>query len=497
MSDLDQSAALSAAEEETVQPVDMLELARSGDIAALRAMDPDAQPAEEIAEPAPEGPVGEEPVGEEPVGEEPVGEEPAPAPAIDPTQGMTAAQAKAYRARYGDTEVELPDEDGFLGHKSVEGLKKKAANAHLHIQTLERENKAAREAADAAVQQQREYEEELARLRKAATQQPSPVASATPAEKKAVEAVAKVDLPSPPKRPTTPYDPGDMSVEQSEEWDRYFTQSEEYQTKLVEALRAGSAPANVDPATFEQEIERRVQERMSPMTAEVEKIKQSVSGWETEQKRKEAQRANDEMWRGFDDFQRNFEPFATPKPLREIHTELDAWSDKIAAAVGHKLPYGATAQMRDQYVNRRQAIVQAYLDGDAEITSRTQGIDPPEGYEQYYNIARINQIAQEHKLPLEDAMAVWLKKTGKLDGGMESLRVSSEQRGREAVGRAIADSNQFAKPIPNDVAQRSNQTGLPAETLEALAKTDPRDLVNDPDKLRQMREYGAKQGWDL
>lgn len=483
MSEQDQSAASSAATEAP----DLLELARSGDLAALQAMDPDAQPAEEPTEEPVETPT-EQPT-DAPV--EPPVETPA-----DSTEGMTAAQAKAYRARYGGAEVELPDEDGFLGHKDVDGLKKKAANAHLHIQTLERENKEAREAADKAVQQQREFQEELARLRQAATQQPTPVPQATPVEKKAVAAAAKVDLPSPPKRPATPYDPGDMSVEQSEEWDSYFTQSEEYQTKLVDALRTSSAPANVDPTAFEQEIERRVQERLSPMNAEVEKIKQSMSGWEADQRHKESQRANDEMWRGFDDFQRRFEPFATPKPLREIHTELDKWSDKIASAVGHQLPYGATPQMRDQYINKRQGIVQAYLDGDTEVTARTQGIDPPEGYEQYYNIARINQIAQEHKLPLEDAMAVWLKKTGKLDEGMESLRVSSEQQGREAVGRAIADSNRFAKPIPNDVAQRTNQTDLPAETLDALAKTDPRDLVHDPDKMRQMREYGATQGWD-
>ena len=490
-----ESAVLSAekqAEPQAPTAEQIVEMARNRDTTALNALDPESQGA------APKPPEGTPPAAAASSEGQP------PAPSAAPAQ----APKKVFEVQYGQEKFAMSDDDGFLGHKDVEGLKRKAAHEERHIKQLVTDNASARLAADEAIRKSREAAEEAARLRKelenerasravAAAQQPAPVAAQAAAAQASQAVAAKVELPNRPQRPKNAWSPDTNTPEDVKEWNDYFEGMDSYNAKLAEAIRSQPAPANVDPKIFEAEIEKRVQERTKPLSERLEKIESSQAASQADIDREKAEIAAEKMWNGFGHFQENHKAFATQKPLKELHEEVTAWSDQVATACGYSLPYGASPQQRQQYVDTRQRLVQSYLDKDPTVVARVQGIDPPAGHEQYYEVASINQIAQQHNVSLNEALAIHLTRKGTIDGGMESLRVASEQAGRESVARALADSGNLAKPIPNDIAQRQvAPTELPAEKQAELASSlDPRNLIHDQDKLREAKELGAKLGW--
>lgn len=398
------------------------------------------------------------------------------APHDAPPAGSSPAQVKQWKARRRGQTIEHPDPDNYLGYGKFDIMKSKHVELKKDLEESEQEIAKARQFGEttaselrqmrtAHVDLQKRYDDAIAEAKRIqAGSAAAPAAGTTPPA-----APAPSSAPAAGTQPVKPTFPADMPEDRLEWTKDDWKKFDEYNEKLVEygvAAATAAIPKSQStalPPEFQEmkaELETYKKERQDRLASEENKKKDDA--------RKEADRA---MWDGMRDFQRQHSDYGTKDDVTKLNENVWSWMYKIAKANGVECPYGADANQRAQYELRVKQIAHQFNTGDPAVVSRCEGIETPEGKDQYFKLAQLfvrrKQLIDEgmltEKAPLH---AAWLwnqDASGELDKQIEAVEREALTRGQTSVLESMSQAQQFAQHAP------ANSAGAPQTKLDAKA----------------------------
>jgi len=120
-------------------------------------------------------------------------------------------ESKKFKDKYKGKEIEVDDDDGYLGRKSLDELKKEAFHKRLYINEIEEKERQARSLADQRSRELEDYQRKFkeAQDKLAAIQAaPAPISVSKQPEQD-IKTEVKTEMPKPPKKPAVKFDPLD------------------------------------------------------------------------------------------------------------------------------------------------------------------------------------------------------------------------------------------------------------------------------------------------
>jgi len=385
---------------------------------------------------------------------------------------------REFKVYFKNREVIENDEDTYLGQGSHGKLKRQFILNRESLKDAEEEIQRALQFGNSTKAEydalKEKYEEAVAKLKVVPAASPVPAQQSSAPKTEAAAAPTKIEIPEPPK-----FDEKDRSLWTEEMWD----EQAQYESKLREALVSS---INRPTTATSSEETRALREELNTIKAEREAEKARI---DDDKKRRDAEAAEGAMWGEFSTMQNRFKDFSTKKPVKELHEAVLKWMDKVAGANGVTMPYGANAQQVEQYNMLRGGIVGKYLVKDQDVIKKSEGLDPPEDYKQYFELADIWQKKQSYvksgKLgpaaSLEDAYLIDLRESGKLDQATDGLEQESYRNGANGVLNGIeSHQKQYAQNL-------DNSSSAPSGDIDALPKEDVTKLLT---------LFGTQQGRD-
>jgi len=383
------------------------------------------------------------------------------------------------------------DPDGFLGRKDLDGLK--TSQAHLRAK-LEFEERKAGEARNYAATVERKNQElqrrfdEISALKAATPTIPRQAAPAAPQ-------VSLPDVPAPPVLPESIYDWDDTHHAAKKVYDtnlnKYNTDTRAYMEYLT-TLNGQTQAAPALPQEYIIELE------------ELKALKNEIVQGKQIEQEKSQQRA---FWDSLRSFQNKHAQFGTSTDIEQTHTSIQKWYNDLAIANGYVLPIGATQVQSSEYERGKAAVVNAYISGDQAVITRSQGYEPPEGYENYVKLHELTKRRDDlvgqgifgQQVPLETVYLHELNSSGELNQVMNSMLNEEHAKTTQSFGNAIAQSQQSATSIPPEYSQgRSMGVTSPQQADEELqfmkdVQSSPARL-QDPATKARFEEIGKRHG---
>jgi hypothetical protein len=355
---------------------------------------------------------------------------------------------KIYKVNFHGREIDADDEDGLLGFKTVNYLKRAKIHGDLRIKELKEQENEARIQAAKAHQQLRELQKNYEEIVKKQKEKP-------------------VQTEEPPKqieKPKYPDLPADKELWGEEE----YGELEKYNTKYSEYLENIAKSSGVSKDTISSIVEEKIKTIKDDLAQKIKDTEAYLVEVKKQREAEENQKIEDDYWKKIESFQsQSPDAFKTRKPVREIHKELLSFMDRIAYAHGLKKPYDEDSQDYVTYTDKRAALMNGWLEGNKDILIRTQGIDPPEEYETYFKIGEIEkkrkeliekgELAQNASLRL--AYLYDLDSSGELSQNLNDLRFAERNTVLKDLGKAVNDSAQYASTVPNNLTQNNSPLG--------------------------------------
>jgi hypothetical protein len=399
-------------------------------------------------------------------------------------------QKRVFKLKYNGEEVEIDDEDKFLGHKNFGSLKFAAAQSRVRSKKLEEQLAEAKRFAEdrnnQTVEYQQKYsnlEKELAAERKRAedlltkiNQQvaPAPVASVPVQD-------VQIEIGDAPVYPEIPDDPTDWTSDDAKKDKAYKKELTEYNKKMREAITSLSKAKPAVVAQIPDDVKKKLEE-FDSLKKDFDTRKQEIA---SEKATFEAKKKSKEYWDSLESFQKEHAEYKTNKPVEEKHKEILSWMDKIAEANGISKPLGATAEQASTYENAKNDIVYKFLHNDEQVVANANGVEHPEDYQQYFQLAELvkkrNEYIQSGELgnaaSLDSAFALMMHKEGRLTDSVNSLATDERSKGAKAVLDSIRNVDAtYARTIPNSAPKAGTDTNemtlQEAIALVTQAQTD-------------------------
>ncbi|MFH1738209.1 MAG: hypothetical protein ABIH23_04320 [bacterium] len=413
---------------------------------------------------------------------------------------------RKFKVPFKGREIVEDDSDTYLGYKNHGALKRNTILFRERLREAQEEAESLRRQYDSRVREgestkaeleklRKEYADSLAKLKSASAPvppQPAQAPAASPAELK------------PPEKPT--FSSTNRQLWEDEDWAKLEKYEEDREKYLIESVtRRNTANPDFDAlkkelAEMKEASKRLVEER------EAERARMAA-----EEQRRQQESAANKIWDDFSEFQSSYEDFKTPKKLRELDADVKAWMNDVARANGVVMPLGGTVQDLSNFEAARGNLIARYINGDSAVLKSAEGIDPPEGYKTYFQLAdvwkRKSELVNAGRLgggaSLEDAYLIMLKETGKLDKGAESIERDAMQRGQQSTLDAIGKTNsQYAKNLPNQSTAREASDNLSKEDIQSIlttAKTPEgrASLDNTPDTNLKAKWERIKRTYNI
>lgn len=399
-----------------------------------------------------------------------------PVPTADPASPDPTGDAKKlFEVHYQNTKHEVADENGLLGYKTTGHLKSAYVKANLRAEALERQALEARSYGQQQAAAAKEWENKYRSAQQTAPVAPPSAPGTPPAPAAAPPAAPAAPvapaLPSePPLTPTYPVlsssDPTDYSEDDIAKIAEYNTQMAEYSTKRQEFDASTSAYlqylATNPPVSSTASPE--LQQELAALRAHKEKSEGVLSKIEQDEAARVAREEKKSHWERFNSFQNKHKDlFGTTKHIEEVHNDVSKWMDKLAVeGYGLTKPIDETGEEYATWSKARLKIVGAYLNENPDALQKAEGIEPPDGYKTYFQLADLNRqhrsLVEQKTLgqnsSLEDAYLFGMKSSGALDEQLNDLRTNERIAAAEATAAALEAAGQHATPIPNDETQR-------------------------------------------
>jgi len=367
------------------------------------------------------------------------------------------AVLSSLKIKYRDQEFELPDEDGFLGRKDLEGLKKAAAHKEAHIRYVEEQERLAREKIA-------ELQEKLkTTLVQKEVMQP---VKGEPSEK-------VITRPKKPARPAVGADPAYWTPEEEQQMAEYGSLQDQYDT-------------NMD--SYFDYLENRVPE--DPRFAKYDSL---MAEQEKSTAAKQAQLEEAAYWSNIEEFRITHPEYKKYRGnIKDLHKEVDTWTTRLANAAGHSLPLSPTAAEISQFEATKQQLAYKFETGEQAVIELN--VAPPEGYKEYYALADLEAkkealIKQEVLAPKANLHNAWIQiqdSSGTLEDGINSLEVEARKRGfNSAINVMEKQQANIATPIPNSANQQapvSGVKGLSSAQIREILNTSTTDLMMNPER---------------
>lgn len=425
-----------------------------------------------------------------PAAEAPAESAPAAAPA---TPEAPAAKPKFAVNVRGEL-VEVDDDDGFIGYRNAEQLKRSKVHADLHIKNLEKSETTLRNERDTLAAQ-------IAELQKKLSTSPPPQAPSAPP---AADAPPAFTRPAAPTYPEIPDDPTDWTSDDARKFKTYQVEIASYNTQLADFIEKSR-----NMVVPEDRIAQLVAERTKPLEERFQMSEKELNELRQQRARDLQAEADRKHWEQFAMFQSQHSEFATPLPVHQMHGEIIKWTDKLAEAHGLRKPYDMNSPEFSKYESERDVIVGKYLQKDPATLQTASGITPPDGYDKYFNLADTvaklkdlkdryvasNQLAQNatwHQVYL-----LHLDETGELNRDINDLRAEERKKGVEAMSNALRSAGETATTIPNAMAQSGDTPdGLSKDSLEWFQNIGPQQLRRlSPDDQKKYTSIAMALGF--
>jgi len=398
------------------------------------------------------------------------GDKPEETPVEEPsetqeTKPATEEEKKLFKVTYHGNAHEIEDPNGLLGFETTGHLKRAKVHGDLRIKDLESRYEEATNHARSAAAKLAELEAKYKELEGKAASTPAPqqAPQQAPAENSTAtsQAAEKVERPvAPPYPALSTNDPNDYTSEDIEkltEWQGKQTAYMEQNTKYLDYLTNLAERKSEIPSA---EIDRIVQDRTKDQESQIRALQEKLKEVDNEKATIQQQKAEQEYWDHFTRFQSQHKQFSTPAPLPELHKKVGKWMDDLAAAHGHNppyTPYDANSEQWQAYNRMRSAIVDSYLSGNQETLNKSEGVNPPDGYKEYFKLGDLYRELKpiiERGNTFHQAYLIHLDETGQLDQTVDELRVEERAKASKATGDALRDHTNHPSAIPNDVAQQ-------------------------------------------
>ncbi len=442
--------------------------------------------------------------------------DPTPDTKVDPQADAQSAEptAKFFKTNFRGEEVSVPDDDTYLGQKSFGHLKKGFVHAQQDVKLHREEAQKSRVVAEHAVRarvaleaQVKELKGRLGNAQPAAPTTPTPQpASSTPPPVPQPAPVAPLVAPEAPDYPDLPSNTIDWSEEHHREFKEYHNKLKAHQGSMVSYVDQRVERA-VQPTTGQLAPE--VQADIDAIKAENAKFKERFDKQDQSVAAQEQEIETSNYWNSVEAIRRKHpSEFGDPEsaPIQTLHKSVVDWTHNLAAALGAQKPYVAYNPQNNEwkeYDRARSTIVNAYRKNDPEILKKAEGVNPPSGWEQYYQtsdlIAYRGQLVSEgilgEKASLQDAWVHKFEKDGNFEKGIESVQRETQESTASNIIEVMTDQQaNSAHTISNDHAGAQANTGLSVEQEKALLATPPQELMNDPAKYSLHQQVVAKYG---
>jgi len=374
------------------------------------------------------------------------------------TAGMTEAEKQAYwKINYRGSEFELPDDDGFLGRKDLNGLKQATAHKEAHIKW-----------------QESEIEKTRARI----AELEAKVLAPKEVPVKDVKPVASDDVkrPSRPIKPEVGVDPVYWTPEEEESMKKYQADTEQYHIDIDNYLGYLTEKVSTDPR-FDK-YDKLIEER------------------EKEQQSRQAQLDEEAYWNNIEKFRNTHSELKQYRgTVQELHKDVHVWMTRLANASGFSLPLSPTQEDLQQFENTKLNLAERFDRGEQALIDL--GVQPPTGYKEYYELGdlektRLDLIQQGIFGANSDLQAAFLYSkdiSGELDKGISNVELEARKRGAQSV-MSVMESNQAnnANTIPNSENQHRDgvsDVNLSLEEKLQILQTPQSQLLTNPELKRK------------
>jgi len=387
-------------------------------------------------------------------------------------QEVNVPQSGKVKVYYGGRELSYDDPDGFMGRGSLEGLKKSWAHKEAFIEQLKREAHTARDENAQLKQKISELESEIEKLK---LQQQSSPSQSEPAS----TGVDDIEF---PQRPDVPIDPTLWSEEDAESMAEYERKRDELIMKLVKG--------EITPKISQQ------QQSANPATADIpDEYKKMLEEIKREKEQSQKYQQERQYWDEIENFRKQHKEYnSTQKSIIDLDKDIRAWLDRLADAAGYMLPYGASQSDIQQREMIKQQLFDAYLNGDTNVTGL--GVNPPEGYMDYVNIANLDAKRQEFiqsgllgpNATLHDAWVLLQDKEGVFDKTISKLEADAKAKGVKAVVNTLQQQQQSATVLPNDVgASSGTDVQITDEMIQRALSASPSEIARNPELQKVLK----------
>jgi len=429
-------------------------------------------------------------------------------PAAKPAAEKETAPKGKYVIGDGIEKIELDDPDGFLGHKNTEGMKKAMAHQIRRIKMdkqwlseAEQKASAALVRAEQEAARRAELEAEVKRLKELVTKQTATT------ESEQATARQMLQIPDPPKAP----EPPDYNVDDYEEHEKeYKIKRAEYERAFIawtqDAIKKTAEHAqSLIRAGVQIDNEHPIVKDIMEMKKNLAEIQQAAQEVKKTKEQLEIERKQNQYWADIEDFLALHPEEKPPVPMKELHKQIwengaeMTWMDWVARANGVSRPVSANRAEWDKYWANRLALTQRYLDNDKEVVSKCEaaGVEPPEGYKEYFNAARlIKEIDDEHRRLIEQGllgakstrqMAWEIMNKGKLTNQIREMERKALSNGASTVVNALTKHiENDAVVIPPELPQSGSTPISDKQIAEMLKQTAER--ARDPEFAKTLRE---------
>lgn len=405
----------------------------------------------------------ETPVGETPevIEEAPVSPEEVPAEIQPPGEAPVDSSLKI---KYRDSEFTLPDEDNFLGRKDLDGLKKATAHKEAHIRFLEEQDAKARK--------------RIAELEAASQTKPeAPLPQKVESEVLNAEEAPKVTKrPTRPAKPGLSGDPAYWTPEEEQQMKDYGTAQDQYETDMDSYYDYLENKTVSDP-------------RLDKFDSIVEKQKEEAA-------QKQAQLDDDLYWNEIEEFRITHPEFKKCKvPIKQLHKDVDLWKTRLANTAGYSLPLSPSEAEVQSFDATKQKLAKDFENGDETLIN--MGVAQPEGIQEYYSLANLEQkkselIEQQILAPKANLENAWVQtnhSSGSLEQGIDQLEVEARKRGANSILNVMENQQaNNAATIPNSANQQGpvggddGLGGMTKAQINDILATSPTDLLANPER---------------
>jgi len=370
-------------------------------------------------------------------------------------QQLVQQQKTLYNIDYNGKQVGINDSDGYLGYKSVDGMKKSLA----HTKTF----------SDQVLSEKRVLNDTVLDLQakiagyEAQKQVPPPVQQPI---------TTQVDVQQNQNQLVPPAYPTDLPKDTMEWTDEDHNKFAQYNRLAVEH-------------------NQNITNKIFTLEEKINNNDQFIQSQKTFEEQRKVQEQQKQRWDGMQNFRLSHSKYnESNRTLDEIHSDMTKWANNAAAAAGIYAKGQDEASIAD-YNMRKENLVERFRQKDPDTVNHINTVTPPpEGYGDYFHMVNLVNKHEDYKAngvlgnnsTLDQAFYLENINNGTLDKTVEQKSVAAHKEGQNSFVNAIQQQQQtYAQPL----AVQPNNEPPPQQTNNDILKMPYDQVANNPELKEQ------------